>query len=146
MAADQDTYFDAEVSVFKLNDGSQLQDLSPYVIELRGLPGRFKVNDITTFGSVGERPGPSIFVVHFTIEFLFNMITSVGTHTVLSAMFSNKTLRAFEYYPAGVTAGNAKLYGSACLPVYETTSRAGNQLLTHAEFHADNGITIGVAT
>lgn len=146
MVADQDTYFDAEVSVFKLNDGSQLRALTPYVKELRGLPGQFKVNDITTYGSVGERPGPSIFVVHFTVEFLFNMVTDVGTHTVLSGMFSNKALRAFEWYPAGETVGNAKLYGSVYLPIYEIASRVGDYIATHAEFHADNGITIGVAT
>lgn len=143
--AEQNTYFDARVSILKINDGSQLRDVSPYVIELRGLPGQYKVNDISTWGSLGERPGPSIFVVHFTVEFLFNMITSVGTHTVLSSMFSNKALRAFEYYPAGITTGNAKLSGSAYLPIYEITGRVGNQLTVHAEFHADNGITIGTA-
>jgi len=146
MVADQDTYFDTEVSVLKLNDGTQLQTLSAYVKELRGLPGQFKMNDITTFGSVGERPGPSIFVVHFSIEFLFNMITDVGTHTVLNAMWVNKALRAFEYYPGGATAGNSKISGNVYLPIYEITSRVGDYIATHAEFHADNGVTSGVAT
>jgi len=145
MAADQDTYFDAEVSVFKLNDGSELRDLSAYIKELRGLPGQYKVNDVTTFGSSGERPGPSIFVVHFSAEFLFNMVTDVGTHTVLAGHWENKALRAFEYYPAGETAGNAKFSGSAYLPIYEITSRVGDYIAIHAEFHADNGVTIGAA-
>ncbi len=145
LVADQNTYFDSEKSIFKLNDGSQLRDLSAYVKELRGLPGQFKVNDITTFGSVGERPGPSIYVNHFTVEFLFNMVTSVGVHTVLAALHSSKALRAFEYYPAGTTAGNAKFSGSAYMPVYEIISRVGDQVMVHAEFHVDNGVTIGTA-
>ena len=143
LVADQTNYFDAEKSVFKLNDGSSLQVLSPYVKELRGLPGQFKVNDITTFGSVGERPGPSIYVNHFTVEFLFNMVTTTGVHTVLAAMHSAKALRAFVFSPAGVTVGNAKFTGSAYMPVYEIVSRVGDYVQVHAEFHVDNGVTIG---
>lgn len=146
MAADQDGYFDPAVSVFKLNDGSQLRDLSAYINELRGLPGQTKMNDKTTFGSVGERPAPSIKIVHFTLELLFNMVTSVGTHTVLEAMWDDKALRAYEYYPAGETSGNAKFSGSAYLPIYEITGRVGNIIMVHAEFHSDNGVTIGTAT
>ena len=145
LVADQDTYFDAEVSVLKVNDGSSLQILSPYVKELRGLPGQYKMNDITTWGSVGERPWPSILVVHFSVEFLFNMVTSVGVHTVLNAMWVAKALRAFEYYPAGTTTGNSKISGNVYLPVYEITSRVGDYIAVHAEFHADNGVTSSTA-
>ncbi len=145
MVADQNVFFDAQVSVFKLNDGSALRDLSAYVKETRGLPGTVKMNDVTTYGSVGERPGPSILVVHFTLEFLFNMITSVGVHTVLNAMWVAKALRAFEFYPAGVTVGNSKISGSAYLPVYEIVSRVGDYVQAHAEFHADNGVTSATA-
>ena len=142
MTAQQDVYFNAEVSVFKLNDGSELRDLSPYVNELKGLPGEVTMNDKTTFGSVGERPAPSIEANHFTVEFQFNMVTSLGVHTVLGTMWKNKALRAFEYYPAGTTSGNTKFSGSAYLSIYEITSRVKNIITVHAEFHVDNGVTI----
>jgi len=145
VATNQNVFIDAKESMFKLNDGSQLRELTAYIKKLTGLPGQFKVNDVTTFGSVGERPGPSIFVVHFTVDFLFNMVTDVGVHTVLSAMHSGKALRAFEWYPAGTGTGNAKIYGSAYLPIYEITSDVGNYITAHGEFHADNGITQGTA-
>lgn len=145
MAADQDRHFDGKVAVFKLNDGSQLQDISAHIISHRGLPGQFKMNDSTTWGSVGERPAPSIYVVHFTIEFLFNMITSTGSMTVLKGVFSNKALRAFEFYPAGTTAGNEKYSGSAYLPILEVVSQVGQFTQIHTEFHADNGVTLGTA-
>lgn len=145
MVADQNVFFDAKVSVFTLSDGSSERDLSAYIKELRGLPGQFKVNDVTAFGSEGERPGPSIFVVHFSVEFLFNMITTTGVWTVLNGMWSAKALRAFTWKPAGSTTGNAKITGSAYLPVLEITSRVGDFVSVHAEFHADNGVTIGTA-
>lgn len=143
MAADQDLFFDAEEGVFKLNDGSSLQTMSPYVKEVRGLPGQVKVHDVTAFGSTGERPGMSLFVSHFNVTFMFNMVTSVGVHTILGAMFANKALRAFEYSPAGTTVGNAKISGSAYLVVYEIVSRVGDYVTVNAEFRVDNAITIG---
>jgi hypothetical protein len=145
MVADQNTFFDAKVTVFKLNDGSTLQDMSAYIKSSRGLPGQFKVNDVTTYGSVGERPGPSIYIVHFSIEFLFNQVTTTGVHTILTTIFTTKVARAFEYYPSGTTVGNPKFSGSAYLPVYEVVSQVGDYVQAHAEFHCDNGITIGTA-
>lgn len=138
-------YYDAKVGIFKINDGSQLRDISPYILSLRGLPGQFVVNDVTTWGSVGERPGPAIFVVHFIIEMLFNKVSDVGTWTVLNGMFSGKALRAFEYYPIGTDGGNPKMYGNCILPVFENDATVRNEIRMHAEFHADNGISIGTA-
>ncbi len=143
MAADQDVFFDGKVSVFKLSNGSALSDLSAYVKELRGLPGQLKMNDITTYGSVGERPGPSIFINHFTVEFLFNQVTTTGVWTILGAMFAAKALRAFEYQPSGSTVGNPKITGSAYLAVCEVASRVGDYITLHCEFHCDNGVTHG---
>jgi hypothetical protein len=145
VATTQTVFIDAKVGILKINDGSVLRDLSPYVKKVAGLPGQFKVNDVTTYGSVGERPGPSIFVVHFTVDFLFNMVTDVGVHTVLGAMHSGKALRAFEWYPAGVNSGDLKVSGNAYLPIYEITSEVGNYITVRGEFHADNGVSQGTA-
>lgn len=134
-------YFDSKQSVFKLNDGSTLQDLSDSVKEVRGLPGNVKMNDVTAFGSSGERPAPSILINHFTVDFMYNRITTTGTWPLLSAMWSAKALRAFEYWPAG-TGEVAKVSGSAYLAVLETVSRVGDWVTVHAEFHADNGVTV----
>ena len=134
-------YFDSRVSVFKLNDGSQLRDLSDNCKETRGLPGTVKMNDVTTFGSVGERPGPSIFINHFTVEMMFNRITDVGSWGIVSAMYAAKAVRAFEYWPIGV-AEVGKVSGNAYLAVCEVASRVGDWVTLHCEFHADNGVTV----
>lgn len=145
MAAEQDVRFDAEVSVLKLHDGTSLRALTPYITEVRGLPGGIKMNDATTFGKVGEVPAPSIMIAHFSVEFLFNMVASVGVHTVLKLLFEGKVTRAFEYYPAGETADNLKISGGAILAVYDITSRVGSYVTAHSEFHTDNGVTLGTA-
>ncbi len=151
MAADQNREFNPKVSIFKLNDGSQLRDLSPYIISLSGLPGEFDMKDTSTWGSVGERPSVGIQKNHFTVKFLFNMITSVGVATVLNAMWvaqqaGGMSARAFEYYPAGTTSGNTKISGSCFLASLDDPSDMGsNAVLVQAEFQVDNGVTVGTA-
>jgi hypothetical protein len=149
MVASQNRRFDAGVSLFKLNDGSTLRDLSPYIIDFAGLPGEKKVNDGTTWGSVGKRPSVSIQENKITVKLLFNMVTDVGAYTVLEKIWdaTADTPVAFEYYPAGSgTVGNAKITGNAFLTVFKIASSMGNDVLINAEMEVDNGVTTGVVT
>ena len=146
MAADQDVYFDSDVSVFKITAGGGSRTMTPYIKELRGLPGQYKVNDITAFGAVGEQPGLGLIVAHFSIEWLFNQVDVGGTYTILYSLWNAKIAAAFEYYPAGETVGNAKISGNAKLVVFEVTNRVGDYVAIHSEFYADNGVTCGLAT
>ncbi len=133
--------FDSKVSVFKLNDGSTLQDISDSIKEVKGLPGQVKMNDVTAFGSVGERPAPSIQINHFAVEGMYNRITTTGAWPIISAMWAAKASRAFEYWPGG-TGEVAKSSGTAYLAVLEQVSRVGDWVTFHAEFHCDNGVTV----
>ncbi len=144
MAVDQSVSFDSGVSIFKVNDGSQLRDLSPYVVELK-LEATFKTNDVGGWGAVGDRPAASIKAKRLIGELNFNMVTDVGVETVLGAMHDAKALRAFEFYPAGTTTGHTKYSGNALLPVYHITNKYKNSLTVHVEFEVDNGGTRGTA-
>ena len=143
MVASQDIYFDAEVSIFKINDGT-LRDISPYINELRGLPGQYKMHDITTHGSVGERPAPGLQTNRIVMEMLFNMVTNVGTYNVLRNLWDDKLLAAFEYYPLGELTDHVKITGNAYLAIFEITGRVGNTATVHAELAVNNGVTLGV--
>jgi hypothetical protein len=144
MVADQSLVFDSGISIFKVNDGSQLRDLSPYVKELK-LSNSFKTNDAGAWGAVGDRPVASVKAKRITADFNFNMVTDVGVETVLGAMHDAKALRAWEFYPAGTAVGNTKYSGNALLPIYEITSRYKTEMTVHAEFEIDNGGTRGTA-
>ena len=143
MVADQALYFDAEVSVFKINDGT-LRDITPYINEVRGLPGQYKMHDLTTHGSAGERPAPGLQTNRIILEMLFNMVTSIGTYTVLRTLWDDKLLAAFEYYPLGEITDHVKITGNAYLAIFEITGRVGNQASVHAELAVNNGVTLGV--
>jgi hypothetical protein len=145
MVADTNQFFDSRVSVFKMNDGSDLRDMSSHIKRMRGLPGQIKMNDVTAFGSVGERPGPSIYIAHFTVLFMFNMVATTGVWTVLAGMYSSKALRAFEYYPAGTTTGNPKFSGNCYMANAPIEGQAGEYVTLECEFWVDNGVTVGTA-
>ncbi len=136
--------FDAKSSIFKLNDGSQLRDISPYIANIV-FSNRFKKFETNTYGSLGVRPNLSLDETTFTIDMVFNQVTTVGTHTVVGAMYAAKATRAFEYYPAGVDAGNLKLSGNCKCTTYPLEGQVEDAVRIKAEFSVDNGVTFGTA-
>ncbi len=145
MVASQSRRFQSGVSIFKLNDGSQLRDISPYIQSFDGLPGEKPTSNSTTWGSSGKRPGLHPQENKITMKLLFNMVTDVGVNTVLEALWDNETLAAFEFYPAGTAAGNLKITGSAYLTLYKIASSMGDDVLVNAELEVDNGVTTTTA-
>ncbi len=145
MVASQDRRFKAGVSIFKLNDGSQLRDISPYIVSMDGLPGEKPTSNSSTWGSVGKRPGLGLQENKIVMKLLFNMVTSVGVNTVLEQLWDNETLAAFEFYPAGTATGNLKITGSAYLTLYKIASQMGDDILVNAELEVDNGVTTTTA-
>jgi hypothetical protein len=140
------TYFDSRVSVFLLaNTASTNTDISANITNCE-FPDSWKNNVITTYGSVGERYGPSINDTKFTLEMVWNQLTTTGTDVVVQPMHYAKSLKAFAYYPAGTTAGNLKISGNCYCPTYRFMGRVGNYVAIRAEFEVDNGTTFGAAT
>jgi len=146
MAADVTSLkFDAKLSIFELNDGSQLRDISPYIANI-DFGNKFKVNDVTTYGSLGTRPSLSLDDSDFTIDLVWNQVTTTGVQTVVGAMYAAKATRAFAYYPAGKTAGNTKLSGNCMCSDFPFSGKVEDAVRTKAKFLVDNAVTFGVAT
>ena len=145
------TSFDSRVSVFKINDGTTLRDISASITGAT-FPTTWKINDITTYGSVGFRGKPSIDDSKFTLDLIWNQVTNVGSQPVIGVMHyaqgpvgNSTNSRAFEYYPAGTTAGNLNITGNCWCPHYEINGRVGNAIAIRADFVAENGVNFGVA-
>ena len=55
------TFFDSKVSKFLIDDtGGTQRDLSAYITEVRGLPGRRALNEVTALGDSGARFIPGL--------------------------------------------------------------------------------------
>jgi hypothetical protein len=141
MTASQTFYTDSGLVVFKLNDGSSLQDISSNIVSAR-FPFKWTVNDISTFGSTGVRHGLSIEDSTFSMVLIFNQITTTGSHTVVGAAWYAKALRAFELYPAGSSgSGNLKITGNCYVTEYEPVPVTKKHIEINATFVIDNAST-----
>lgn len=146
------TAFDSRVSIFKLNDGTALRDISNSISSAT-FPATWKLNDVTTYGSVGFRGKPSLDDTKFTLDMIWNQVTNVGTQPAVGAghyaqgpVGNTANARAFEYYPAGTTSGNLNISGNCWCPHYEITGKVGNAIAVRAEFVVENGVTFGSAS
>ncbi len=137
--------FDARLSVFKLNDGSSLQDISASIANI-DFGNKFKDNEVTTYGKVGVVPSVSLDATEFDIDFVWNQLTTTGVQTVVGAMYAAKATRAFEYYPAGSTSGNLKLSGSCVCTDYPISGKVEDSVRIRAHFKVSNGVTFGSAS
>lgn len=137
--------FDARLSILKINDGSSLQDVSAHVANV-DFGNKFKVNDMTTYGSVGTKPALGLDDSEFTVDFVWNQVTTTGVQTVVGAMYAAKATRAFEYYPAGIVAGNLKLSGNCVCVEYPLAGKVEDAVRVRVRFTVHNGVTFGAAT
>lgn len=137
--------FDARLSIFKLNDGSSLRDLSPYIANM-SFDHKFASNDLTVYGASGRKPVPGLDETEFTIDFIWNQVTDVGVDTVVGAMIYAKATRAFEYYPAGITTGQTKYSGNCICTEFPLAGQVEDVIRVKARFMVNNGVTRGAAT
>lgn len=131
--------FDSKVSIFKLGAGAV--DISADITNIE-FPSAWKELDITTYGKEGMTYYPGIWDTKFTIDFIWNQLTTTGTQQVVGAMHYAKAAAAtaFEYYPAGATSGNLKVSGNCRCPSYRFMGRVGDCVRVRAEFDVDGAI------
>lgn len=145
MAKDQTSLdFDAVNSILKINDGSQLRDLSPHISNIDFGP-RWGEKDLTTYGSSGKKPAESRDESIFTVDFIWNQYTDTGVEEVVGAMWYAKATRAFEYYPAGTTSGNTKWSGNCKCMEYSLMGKVEDSIRVRARFAVHDGLTRGTA-
>lgn len=137
------THFSAQDAVFQLNDGSSLQDMSPYFVSIDGLPGAPELLETTVLGDTGRKWKPALENVVFTVEFLWSNDASVGPHTVLTLVRALTAATAFDFGPEGKTATDIKYSGNCFLKNWGNPTRVGDLVRTRVEFQVDGTVSIG---
>ncbi len=138
-------FFDSQVSVFRLADADGVEcDLSPYLIEVRGLPGARSLNDVTALGDAGLRFAPGIEGATVYLAGLYDSDAGSGPDAVLGALRTHDAATAFAYGPQGASA-SAPRYGGRCwVAAYEIVSRVGSQVEFEAVLRVDGRVERGV--
>ena len=77
-------FFDSKVSKFLIDDtGGVQRDMSPYITEVRGLPGPRSLNEVTALGDSGARFIPGLEDVTITLSGIFDSTATSGPDAVL---------------------------------------------------------------
>ena len=108
-------------SLFKINDGTTLRDISPYVKSVdvnRSKAG----NDTTTKGAQGVTYGAGLTDGEIRITGMWDNTAAVGSRTVFTVLMAPTVVvaTAFEWYPMG--GSTVKVTGNALLTQYDESS------------------------
>ena len=100
-------FFDSKVSKFLIDDtGSVQRDLSAYVTEVRGLPGRRNLNEVTALGDSGAKFIAGLEDVDISLSGIFDDTATTGPDAVLGPLRTHTSAVSFEYGPEGSGTGH----------------------------------------
>ena len=134
-------FFDSRVSRFLLFDaGGTRRDLSPFITDVRGLPGDRALNDVTALADSGARFTPGIEDVTFLLSGLFDEREPGGPDAVLGPLRTHASPVRFEYGPGGTSAGSVKYSGSCWVASYRLRSRVGSRVEWAAGLQVDGTV------
>ena len=137
-------FFDSKVSKFLIDDTGAIQrDLSPYITEVRGLPGPRALNEVTALGDSGAKFVPGLEDVTITLNGMFDNTATSGPDAVLGPLRTHTSAVDFEYGPEGSGTGNLKYSGTCWVVSYELRSRVGNLVEWSATLQVEDTVTRG---
>ena len=134
-------FFDSRVSRFLIFDaGGSSRDLSPFIADVRGLPGDRTLNEVTALGDSGARFIPGIEDVTFLVSGIFDDRAPRGPDAVLGPLRAHSSPVRFEYGPRGTSAGSVRYSGSCWVASYRLRSRVGNRVEWAAALQVDGTV------
>ncbi len=137
-------FFNSKVSRFLIDDtGGAQRDLSPYLTEVRGLPGERGLNEVTALGDGGARFIPGVEDVTIALAGIFDDTAASGPDAALGPLRSHASAVDFEYGPEGSGAGGVKYSGKCWVASYELRSRVGSLVEWTAALQVDGAVSRG---
>ena len=139
-------YYGADGLYFAIDDtAGTLRQISG-LTSIDGLPGEIEAADSTAIGDTVRKSHPTLYNVEFNIEGWYDDSASVGSQTVLQAIWAEQqgsptTDYTFEFGPEGSTTGMPKRTGQAKVMSYTEGGRVGELVNFRASFKAQT-ITI----
>ncbi|MBU1621824.1 MAG: hypothetical protein KKF27_20780 [Gammaproteobacteria bacterium] len=135
--------FDSKNSIFQINDGSSLRDISPYIVSIDGLPGPKELVDVTALGATGREWQPGLENVVITIELLWSDDASVGPDTVFRLVRALTAATAWDYGPEGKTSTYQKYSGTCWYRNFTIQTRVGDYVRARAELQVEGAVSMG---
>ncbi len=137
------SFFDSEVSVFQLNDGSSLRDISASLVGVDGLPGPRTLNEVTALGDGGRKFSPGLEDVTITLDAIYTSGSATSIDEVMDGISRGAAAVAFDYGPEGTTGGFPKYSGTCWVENWTHQSRVGNRVESSITLRVEGKVTIG---
>ena len=135
--------FDSKDSIFQINDGSSLRDISPYILSIDGLPGPKELVDVTALGASGRAWKPSLENVGISLELWWSDDANVGPDTVFRLIRALTAATAWDYGPEGKTTTKQKYSGTCWLKNFTIQTRIGDMVRARVELQVEGAVTVG---
>lgn len=128
---------------FAVNDGTSLRTLSTYITSTNWNPTQDSHDD-TTYGATGHTYRAGLTNGTIQINGMWDATATTGPDAVLSAMLGVKTPTAYEFGPAGNTAGRVKKSGNCILTNYSVSAPVADLVSFSATFQLSGAVATGV--
>lgn len=131
-------------AVFQLDNASgstpgTLQNLTPYVDSVSGLPGARNLSEVTAFGDQGTKSIPGLENTTFTISGTLDPTVV----TVVGVAHKASVTATFEYGPQGSGTGKVKYTGEAWVTEFTIDASVGDKVPYSATLQVDGVVTVG---
>jgi len=136
--------FDSQNSIFQINDGGSLRDISPYILSIDGLPGAKELLDVTALGASGRAWSPGLEAnIVIALDLWWSDDASVGPDTVFRLVRALAAATAWDYGPEGKTSGKQKYSGTCWLKDYRITTNVGAKVRARVELQVEGTVSPG---
>ena len=138
-------FFPSVDSVFQINDGTSLRDITPYIISI-DMDAVRELIEVTALGDGGRKWIAGLEDTKISLELHWSDDASVGSETVMRLIRDDTVARAFDYGPEGKATGDNKYSGTCWVRNYRQTSRVGNEVTSSVEIQVEGILTVGTYT
>ena len=135
-------FFDSEVSVFILSDGSSDRDISASLVGIDGLPGPRTLNEVTALGDGGRKFSPGLEDVTITLDAIYTSGSATSIDEVMDGISRGAAAVNFEYGPEGISSA-PKYSGTCWVENWTHQSRVGNRVESAITLRVEGKVTIG---
>lgn len=128
------TFAHGKSAVFKINDGTTMQDISN-VVNSSSLSRSAETAEVTALGNSSKAYIPGLKDATVSLEGMADVTTSGYLDGILG------TETTWEFYPAGTSAGEVKYSGSGILTSLETSAEVGGAVSISGEVQVTGDVT-----
>ena len=137
-------FFNSKVAKFLLDDvGATQRDISPYITDIIGLPGKRQLDEVTALGGDGASFIPGVNNIKFSLKGLYNDVANLSPELVIGGLYNATAAADFEFHPVGTATPKPKWTGTCWVIELKLIPITAKLLRWEADFQVETVVTRG---